>query len=119
MLEELRPITGNGELLFPGERKPWQSISENTLTGALNRMGYKGRATAHGFRATASSTLNEQGFNRDAVERQLAHIERNKVRGAYTYHAEYMDERRKMMQWWSDYLERQEKQNNVIPAKFG
>lgn len=119
LLEELHPITGNGELLFPGERKHWQSISENTLTGALNRMGYKGRATAHGFRATASSTLNEQGFNRDAVERQLAHIERNKVRGAYTYHAEYMDDRRKMMQWWSDYLERQEKQNNVIPAKFG
>lgn len=108
LLEELNPITGHRELLFPGERKPWQSISENTLTGALNRMGYKGRATAHGFRATASSTLNEQGFNRDAVERQLAHIERNKVRGAYTYHAEYIDDRRKMMQWWSDFLEKKE-----------
>ena len=119
LLEELRPLTGHRELLFPGERKPRQPISENTLTGALNRMGYKGRATAHGFRATASSALNEHGFNRDAVERQLAHIERNKVRGAYTYHAEYMDERRKMMQWWSDYLDKQEKQTNVIPAKFG
>ncbi|MBQ0759449.1 MAG: tyrosine-type recombinase/integrase [Zhongshania sp.] len=119
LLEELRPLTGGRELLFPGERKHWQPISENTMTGALNRMGYKGRATAHGFRATAASALNEAGFNRDAIERQLAHIERNKVRAAYTHHAEYLDDRRKIMQWWADFLEKQEKQSNVIPVRFG
>jgi integrase len=119
LIDELRPLTGHRELLFPGERKPRQSISENTMTGALNRMGYKGRATAHGFRATASSALNEAGFNRDAIERQLAHIERNKVRAAYTHHAEYLPDRRKLMQWWANFLERQEHFDNVIGGKFG
>lgn len=119
LLEELHQLTGGGDLLFPGERKYWQPISENTMTGALNRMGYKGRATAHGFRATAASALNEAGFNRDAIERQLAHIERNKVRAAYTHHAEYLDDRRKMMQWWADFLDKQEKQSNVVPVRFG
>lgn len=119
LLEELKPLTGHRELLFPGERKPRQPISENTMTAALNRMGYKGRATAHGFRATASSTLNEAGFNRDAIERQLAHIERNKVRAAYTHHAEYLPDRHKLMQWWADFLQKQEQQSNVIPVKFG
>jgi len=105
VLAELKPLTGSYDLLFPGERKRAKPISENTLTFALYRMGYKGRATAHGFRATASSILNEEGFNRDAIERQLAHVERNKVRGAYTHHAEYLVERRQMMQWWADYLD--------------
>ncbi|MEE2651222.1 MAG: integrase arm-type DNA-binding domain-containing protein [Pseudomonadota bacterium] len=119
LMNALRPLSGQNELLFPGDRKPWQSISENTLTGALNRMGYKGRATAHGFRATAASALNEAGFNTNAVERQLAHQERNKVKAAYTYHAEYLPDRRKMMQWWADFLQKQETQSNVIPVNFG
>ncbi len=107
LLDALKKHFGHYEHLFPGERKPWQSISENTMTGALNRMGYKGRATAHGFRATASSILNEEGFNPDAIKRQLAHVERNKVRGSYTHHAHYLPERIAMMQWWADYLEKQ------------
>jgi len=105
MLEDLEPLTGQYDLLFPGERKVTQPMSENTLLFALYRMGYKGKATPHGFRATASSILHEQKFNSDAIERQLSHIERNRVKGAYNYNAEFMDERKKIMKWWSDYLE--------------
>lgn len=115
VLDDIRPFTGNGELVFPGERKQSQPISENTMTYALYRLGYKGRATPHGFRATASSVLNEQGFNPDAIERQLSHIERNNVRAAYTHHARYLDERRKMMQWWANYLD--SLNSNVVPFK--
>lgn len=119
VLRELEPLTGRHELLFPGERQRTKPISENTLTFALYRMGYKDRATPHGFRATASSILNEQGFNRDAIERQLAHMERNKVRAAYTHHAEYLKERRQMMQWWADYLDSLKAGGKVIAAHFG
>jgi len=105
LINELEPITGRYELLFPGERKVTQPMSENTLLFMLYRMGYKGKATPHGFRATASSILHEQKFNSDAIERQLSHIERNRVKGAYNYNAEFMDERKKIMEWWSDYLE--------------
>ena len=89
------------------------------MTYALYRIGFKSRATPHGMRATASSILNEQGFNRDAIERQLAHMERNKVRASYTHHAEYLDERTRMMQWWADYLDQASTGSNVIPGKFG
>ena len=105
VLEAMRPITGTAELVFHGERTRLKPISENTMTFALYRLGYKGRATPHGFRATASSILNEQGFTPDAVERQLSHTERNNVRSAYTHHARYLEEREKMMQWWADYLD--------------
>jgi integrase len=79
-------------------------MSENTLIYAPHRMGYHSRATVHGFRATASTILNEQGFRPDVIERQLAHMERNKVRAAY-HRAEYLVERRQMMQHWADYLD--------------
>ena len=79
-------------------------MSENTVLYALYRMGYHSRATGHGFRSTASTILNENGFMPDVIERQLAHGERNKVRAAYN-HAQYLPERCKMMQWWSDYLD--------------
>lgn len=119
VLDELKPISGQYELLFPGERSRARPISENTMTYALYRMGYKSRATAHGFRTTASSILNEEGFNPDAIERQLSHLERNQVRGAYTQHAEYLKDRAKMMQWWADYLDKLETGTNVLPEKFG
>lgn len=119
LLEELRPVTGHYDFLFPGERTRSKPISENTMTYALYRMGYKSRATAHGFRTTASSILNEEGFNPDAIERQLSHLERNQVRGAYTQHAEYLKDRAKMMQWWADYLDQMETGSNVVPVKFG
>lgn len=118
LLEQLKPISGRYELLFPGERSRMKSISENTMTYALYRLGYKSRATAHGFRTTASSILNEEGFNPDAIERQLSHIERNQVRGAYTQHAEYLKDRAKMLQWWADYLDLQEHGTNVVPCNF-
>ena len=79
-------------------------MSEKTLLYALYRMGYHSRATAHGFRAAASTILNEQGYRPDVIERQLAHLERNKVRAAY-HRAEYLPERMKMMQDWADYLD--------------
>jgi len=118
LINELEPITGRYELLFPGERKATQPMSENTLLFMLYRMGYKGTATPHGFRATASSILNEQNFNSDAIERQLSHIERNKVKGAYNYNAEFMKERKRIMKWWSDYLDDIEKEKIVVAGKF-
>ena len=105
VVEKVRAITGDGEVVFHGERRRSQPISENTMTFALYRLGYKDRATPHGFRATASSILNEEGFNADAIERQLSHIDRNKVRSSYTHHAKFLNDRREMMQWWADYLE--------------
>ena len=103
LLAELREITGHTPYLFPSRTKAEGFISENTLGKIMNGMGYKGRATPHGFRALASSILNEQGFNPDATERQLAHVEEDRIRAAYN-RADYMGERREMMQWYSDYL---------------
>jgi integrase len=80
-------------------------MSENTVTGALRRLGYTGdEMTGHGFRSMACTILNEQGWNKDAIERQLAHAERNNVRAAYNY-AEHLPERRRMMQEWADWLD--------------
>jgi len=104
VLAELKKHTGNRKHLFPNQHNPVKVMSENTILFALYRMGYHSKATGHGFRATASTILNEHGFHSDVIERQLAHVERNKVRAAYN-HAEYLPERRKMMQWWADYID--------------
>ena len=119
ILDQLRPISGQGEHLFPSERGDHQPISENTMLYAMYRMGYKSKATPHGFRTSASSILNEEGFNPDAIERQLSHMERNQVRGAYTQHAQYLPERTKMMAWWANYLDQLEHDSNVIAGAFG
>jgi integrase len=103
VLRELQEHTGNRRHLFPNQHNPVSFMSENTMLYALYRMGYHSRTTGHGFRSTASTILNEHGFMPDVIERQLAHGERNKVRAAYN-HAEYLPERRKMMQSWADYL---------------
>jgi integrase len=113
-LEELHPLTGYRRLLFPNQSNPQKCMSENTLLFAMYRMGYHSRATAHGFRATASTILNEQGYRPDVIERQLAHVERNKVRAAYN-RASYLEERRKMMQAWADYLDGLATGANVVP----
>lgn len=102
ILREVQGISGNREHIFPNNVTPNKMMSENTLLYALYRMGYHSRATTHGFRSTASTILNEHGFRPDVIERQLAHGERNKIRAAYN-HAEYLPERREMMQWWGDY----------------
>ena len=105
ILMELQKHSGNREHLFPNQNKPSIFMSENTMLFALYRMGYHSKATGHGFRSTASTILNENGFTPDVIERQLAHMERDKVRAAYN-HAQYLPERRKMMQWWADYLDK-------------
>jgi integrase len=115
-MRELQAFTGRAPLLFPGRSNAHKPVSENTLLFALYRLGYHGRATGHGFRALASTTLNEQGWQPDVIERQLAHAERNKVRAAYN-RAQYMDERRKMMQAWADYLDALRTGANVVPIK--
>lgn len=105
ILKELQNFTGHGQYVFPSIRTLRRPMSDNTVLGALRRLGYaKDEMTGHGFRSMASTLLNEQGWNRDAIERQLAHAERNNIRAAYNY-AEYLPERRKMMQHWADYLE--------------
>ena len=121
LLELLRGMTGHYDLVFPSERDRSREMSDNTMRRAIFKLGYDGtvsgksKAVPHGFRATASSILNETGFNPDAIERQLAHMESNSVRAAYTYHARYMDERRRMMQWWADYLDEMRVTGKVIP----
>lgn len=102
ILKALGEVTGNGRLVFPCVRTTARPISENTLNAALRRLGYsKDQATAHGFRATASTLLNESGkWNADAIERQLAHVENNDVRRAYA-RGEHWAERVQMMTWWS------------------
>ena len=85
-------------------RRPTQPISKNTILFALYRMGYHSRMTAHGFRAIASTTLNELGYRPDVIERQLAHTEKNAVRAAY-HRSQYLEERKAMMQQWADHLD--------------
>jgi integrase len=105
LLEELRPLTGRAKYLFPSVRTDTRPMSNNTINASLRRLGYtKEQMTAHGFRSMASTILNEQGWNRDAIERQLAHSEKDGVRAAYNY-AQYLPERKKMMQAWADYLD--------------
>ena len=104
LLDSLREYAA-GDLVIESPLRRGSPVSENTFLFALYRLGYKGRMTAHGFRALASTVLNEQSpFDRDAIERQLAHRETDAVRAAYN-RAEYLPERRRMMQWWSDWLD--------------
>ncbi|BDU22047.1 tyrosine-type recombinase/integrase [Dyella sp. GSA-30] len=106
ILRELQPLTGSGRYVFPGLRSASRPMSENTVNAALRRLGYSGdEMTGHGFRSLAATRLNEMGWNADAIERQLAHAESNKVREAYTHAAQYLDERKRMMQAWADHLE--------------
>jgi integrase len=113
VLEELRPLTGHLDLLFPSQRDQGKPISENTLLYALYRLGYHKRATVHGFRALASTILNETGFRPDVIERQLAHVERNKIRAAY-HRSEYLEERQKMMDWWGACIESMANEQKVV-----
>ena len=104
VLRLLKLITGKSEWLFPGAHGSKKSMSNNTILKALERMGYKGKMTGHGFRGLASTILHEQGFNHDHIELQLAHSPRNAVSAAYN-HALYLEPRAKMMQDWAHYLE--------------
>jgi integrase len=116
VLELLRTISGNGELVFPGEQDSTKPMSNMTILKALERMGYKGRMTGHGFRGLASTILHEQGYNHDHIELQLAHAPRNAVSAAYN-HALYLEPRANMMQDWADFLERTQRGGKVLPIR--
>ena len=104
IVEQLKEISLSDVYVFPNTNNKQSFMSENTMLYAVYRMGYHKRATIHGFRSVASTILNEHSFPTDAIERQLAHSERDSIRASYNY-AQYLPERRKMMQWWADYLD--------------
>ena len=105
ILHETQAFTGTGQYVFPGARSSIRPLSNVTLLAALRRMGYpQGTLTVHGFRSSASTMLNEQGKNGDWIERQLSHGEKDGARAAYNY-AEYLLQRRIMMQEWADYVD--------------
>ncbi len=113
VLAVLREVTGHREHLFPGERNPRGPMSNNTILKALERMGYKGTMTGHGFRGIASTVLHEHGFEHAHIEAQLAHQERNAVSAAYN-HAQYLTQRARMMQEWGNLLEGMQR-GTVLP----
>ena len=116
-LEKLQPLSGHYDFVFPNRINIRKPMSENTVLYALYRMGYHGKATGHGFRSTASTTLNEMQFPSDAIERQLAHGERDKVRASYNK-ALYLNKRTEMMQAWADYLDSMKDElEKVVPIK--
>jgi len=114
ILKELHQLTGTGRHVFPSARGDARPMSENAINVAIHAMGFKGEMVGHGVRAMFSSSLNEQGFNPDAIERQLAHTEKNAVRAAYN-RSDYMEERVKMMRHWADYLDGLREGADVIP----
>lgn len=118
ILRQLHDRGVRRELLFPGRDDPRQPMSENTVNAAIRRIGYKGRQTGHGFRHLVSTALNERGYNRDWIERQLAHGDNNEIRAVYNK-AEYLDQRREMMQAWADYLDALREGRKVVAGNFG
>ncbi|WP_049069790.1 tyrosine-type recombinase/integrase [Klebsiella michiganensis] len=104
ILEELKTMTSGYQYVFPGRLEKVKPISDMSLNVLIRRVGYGGRATGHGFRHTMSTILHEQGFNSAWIELQLAHVDKNSIRGTYN-HAQYLDGRREMMQWYADYLD--------------
>ena len=104
LLEIMHPISGSGEFVFPSDRNPKTHINSQTANMALKRMGYAKRLVAHGLRSLASTILNEQGFDPDIIEAALAHTSKNEVRNAYN-HAQYIERRKPMMDWWSQHIE--------------
>jgi integrase len=119
LLKELSALTGRHKLLFPNSRTPGTYMASTTLNAALVRLGYEGRFSPHGFRSTASTILNEMGYRPDWIERQLAHKGRDTVREIYN-RAEYLAERRGMMQQWADYIDASASdRGKVLPGRFG
>ncbi|HGY2283511.1 tyrosine-type recombinase/integrase [Citrobacter braakii] len=121
ILKQVHKISGDRDFVFVGDHNPRKPMSENTVNKALRVMGYdtKIEVCGHGFRTMACSSLIESGlWSRDAVERQMSHMERNSVRAAYTHKAEHLDERRLMLQWWADYLD-VNREKGVSPFDYG
>ncbi|EAR5882342.1 tyrosine-type recombinase/integrase [Salmonella enterica] len=103
-LLELKKITGWGKYVFPGRNDAHKPMSEASINQVIKRIGFAGKVTGHGFRHTMSTILHEKGFNSAWIEAQLAHADRNTIRGTYN-HAQYLDGRREMLQWYADYLD--------------
>lgn len=116
MLRQLKEITGDYTLLFPGQQNIERPMSENTINKALRLIGYEGRQTGHGFRHLLSTELNGRGYNRDWIERQLAHGDQDEIRDTYN-HANYLDQRREMMQAWADSVDALCAGANVVSIK--
>jgi integrase len=116
VLDTLHTLTGQSKWLFPGDRNAKKQMSNNTILKALERLGYKGRMTGHGFRGLASTILHEQGYSHEHIELQLAHAPRDAVSAAYN-HALYLEPRAKMMQDWADFLERTQRGGKVLPFR--
>ncbi|MDV5140423.1 tyrosine-type recombinase/integrase [Chimaeribacter arupi] len=106
LLQFLKPITSISSFVFMGRNDKKKSLSENAVLLVIRQIGYEGLASGHGFRHQFSTILNEHGWPHDAIERQLAHVDRNNIRGIYN-HAQYMEKRRELMQWWADYIDGQ------------
>ena len=118
LLEEIHQLTGRGKYVFPGRNNAGKPMSEASINQVIKRIGYDGKATGHGFRHTMSTILHEQGYNTAWIETQLAHVDKNSIRGTYN-HAQYLDGRREMLQWYADYMDALEKGENVVHSKFG
>lgn len=116
ILERMARLYSQEGLVFPGIPDNSKKLSENTMLYALYRMGYHSKATVHGFRAVFSTIANESGYNGDVIEKALAHEERNQTRAAY-HRSEYLEQRRELMQWWANYLDRLEAGAEIIPFK--
>ncbi|UNH31766.1 tyrosine-type recombinase/integrase [Moellerella wisconsensis] len=117
LLKQIHPISGSYQYIFPSRTDYRKHISDMALNTMIRRMGYSGRATGHGFRHTMSTILHEQGYNTAWIETQLAHVDKNSIRGTYN-HAQYIDGRREMLQWYADYMGALENGDNVVHGKF-
>jgi len=117
ILNTIHPLTGQGKYIFPAVHTASRPMSNNTLNVALRRLGYtKDQMCAHGFRTTASTNLHEMGWKSEVVERQLAHVDKNSIRGTYNK-AEYIEERIRLMQAWADFLDSLKSGAEIIPFK--
>lgn len=117
IIEQIRAMTGQFPLLFPGRNDPSKTMSEASINQVFKRIGYTGRVTGHGFRHTMSTVLHEKGYNTAWIETQLAHVDKNAIRGTYN-HAQYLDGRREMLQWYADYMVSLENGSYVVQGAF-
>ncbi|MGP3002639.1 tyrosine-type recombinase/integrase [Serratia bockelmannii] len=117
LFQSLKPITGMYPLVFIGRNDRTKPISKESVNQVIELLGYKGRLTGHGFRHTMSTILHEQGFNSAWIETQLAHVDKNAIRGTYN-HAHYLEGRREMMQWYGDYIDGLANTGNVLAGSF-
>ncbi|MEY0604268.1 tyrosine-type recombinase/integrase, partial [Providencia huaxiensis] len=117
LFREIQTLTGRFKYIFHGRNDASKPMSEAAINQVIKRIGYDGRATGHGFRHTMSTILHEQGYNTAWIETQLAHVDKNSIRGTYN-HAQYIDGRREMLQWYADYMGALENGDNVVHGNF-